>query len=213
MVKNHKRRSELEMGRHAWIAYNLRYIIAGDIASAGETFDGIAMRLTHLGAALNLAIAGNETIAMNYDQKIRTYADELSKFRAREKDIINLPKGTDRRIKRDVRRERGTTTTIAQRTTDFKRRTGKTNDRKGGETIGNARNAKKRKWNSAKNDWGANSDWKNNNDWDSRPLNDWNKPPSWNNKGGGSSSNNERKGRRRRIDLQSSHRRRNIENV
>ena len=56
----------------------------GDIAEPGGTIAAIATQLTHLGTALNLAIAANATIAMTYDQAVRTYAD-LSKFRERAK--------------------------------------------------------------------------------------------------------------------------------
>ena len=65
--------------------------MAGDIASAWETFGWIAMQLTHLIAALNLEITENATIAMTCDQKIRTYANELSIFRTRGEDIMRHP--------------------------------------------------------------------------------------------------------------------------
>ena len=74
------------------------------IASACKTFGGISIQLTHLGTALNLAITENATIATTYDMKVRTYANELSKFRTREKDITNLLNEEGRRIKHKTRR-------------------------------------------------------------------------------------------------------------
>ena len=46
----------------------------GDLASAWRTFGCIAMQLTHVGAALNLAITESETIEAAYGQKVRKYA-------------------------------------------------------------------------------------------------------------------------------------------
>ena len=60
------------------------------------------MQLTHLGTVLNLAITENATIAVTYDAEVRTYANEQSKFRTREKETIDLLKEEDQRIKREV---------------------------------------------------------------------------------------------------------------
>ena len=80
------------------------------------------MQLTRLGTPLNMAITENATIAMTYDMKVRTYANELSKFRTRVRDITNFLKEADRRIKRDVLRECGATATFAPRNADVKRK-------------------------------------------------------------------------------------------
>lgn len=65
---------------------------------------------------------------MTYDKKVRTYANELTKSHTRGNDITILLKEEDRRIVIDVLRECGSTTTFAQRTTEFKRKKGKSND-------------------------------------------------------------------------------------
>ena len=80
MRKNHKRPSKLELGFQAWVAYNIRFVMDGDFASAWETFGCISMQLIHMGAVLHLAITENATIAMTYDAKVRTYAHEMSEF-------------------------------------------------------------------------------------------------------------------------------------
>ena len=56
MNKHHKRPLKLELGFQAWVAYNIRSFLAGDMDSACGTFGGIAMQLTHLGTGLNFAI-------------------------------------------------------------------------------------------------------------------------------------------------------------
>ena len=190
MNENHKRHSKLERGFQAWIAYNIRFILAGDLASAWETFGGISMQLTHLGTGLNLAIAENATIAMTYDAKVRTYANELSKFRTSEKAIINILKDGGRRIKREGLRERGSAPTFAPRNADVKRKSmdkwkGKDKGHKGKGPKGKGENKSRGKQN-----WPQNSDWNHNNDWANRPSNDWNnnKPSSSNDDGGQTSA-------------------------
>ena len=66
---------------------------------------------------------------MAYDQKIRTYASELSKSRTPEADIVNLQE-EGWRIKREVIREFGSKTTFADRNAALKRKKGQ-NDWKG----------------------------------------------------------------------------------
>ena len=177
MNKNHKRPSKLELGFQAFITYNLRFILAGDLASAWKTFGGIAMQLTHLGTVLNLAVTENATIAMIYDNKIRTYANELSKFRSREKDIINLLKEEDQRIKRETIKECGPTNTFVQKGGPSRRDPRKRQDKGGkgnkgggkGNGKSNGRPPRKRGW--------FNSDWHGDN-WNQRPSNDGNTRPT-----------------------------------
>ena len=111
--KSHKRPSNCDMAFQAWITYSLRFILSGDLVSAWKTFGGIALQFTHLGNALQKAMAENATIAQLYDARVRTYADELSKFREREADIVNLLQGEGQRSKRDVLRECGIAQTFA----------------------------------------------------------------------------------------------------
>ena len=73
-------------------AYNLRFIMDGDMASTWGPFGGISTQLTQLGPALNLAIIGKVTIAMTYGEKVRARALGLSKFRTRENETIGLLK-------------------------------------------------------------------------------------------------------------------------
>ena len=56
---------------------------------------------------MDLSITENATKAQIYDSKIRTYANELSKFRQRGEDIIDLLMSEDQRIKRDTLRDCG----------------------------------------------------------------------------------------------------------
>ena len=67
MNKNRKRPSKVELGFHAWAAYNIRFVMAGDLASAWKTYGCTAVQLNRLVTVLNLAIAENATIPMTYD--------------------------------------------------------------------------------------------------------------------------------------------------
>ena len=94
----------MELGFQGWITYNLRFILDGDLCGAWDTFGGLSAQITE-----------NATIAQTYDSKIRTYAQELSKFRQREKDIIDLLMDEDQRIKRDTLRGCGATQSFSKK--------------------------------------------------------------------------------------------------
>ena len=102
--KTHKRPPDLDISAQARVSYSIRFALAGDLASARQTFGGISAQFTRLGAVLNIATIENATIATTYDTKIRTYAGELSEFRGRESEIIALLTNEDRRIKRGTPR-------------------------------------------------------------------------------------------------------------
>ena len=169
--QNHKRPTKLELGFQAFITYNLRFILAGDLASAWKTFGGIAMQLTHLGTVLNLAVTENATIAMIYDNKIRTYANEVPKSRSREKEIINLLKEEGQRIKRETVKECGPKVTFGQKggpprrdTRGRKDKVGKGNKGGGkGNGKANGRPPRRKGWH--------NPEW-NSDNWNQRPSND-----------------------------------------
>ena len=91
----------------------MRFVLSGDLVSAWKTFGCIPLQFTHLVTARHIAVAENAAIAQLYDDRVRTYADELSKFREREADIIKLLQEEGQRIKRDVIRECGITQTFA----------------------------------------------------------------------------------------------------
>ena len=118
LQKPHKRPSAVAMGFQSWVAYNLRFILTGDLCGACDTFGGLSAQLTHLGTVMNLAITENATIAQTYDSKIKTYAQELSKFRQREKEIIELLTHEGQRIKREAPRDCGETHTFVRNQKD-----------------------------------------------------------------------------------------------
>ena len=122
-----------------------------------------------------MAVTENATIAQTYDTKVRNYANELSKFRQRETEIIKLLNEEDQRIKREVLREcQGTSTFVPKKQPPNKGRKGdqgkdgKGKHRKGDKGQGKGGYPKKKPWkgkNSGwdsdwyKNDWGKNNDW------------------------------------------------------
>ena len=124
------------------VAYNMRLILSGDLATARGTSRRIATKLKHIGAAINLSITENAPIAMTHDQEIRSYAKELSKFREREAGIINLLEEEDRRAKSFGNAERPPPSPHAQPTQiDGKRRD---TMEKGGKGKGTRNSAEKR---------------------------------------------------------------------
>ena len=52
-----------------------------------------------------MAVAENATIAQTYDDKLRAYADEISKFRHKDNEITKLLNEEDRRIQREALRD------------------------------------------------------------------------------------------------------------
>ena len=137
------------------------------------------MQLTHQGTVLNLAIAENATIAMTYDAKIRTYAHELSKFRSRGKEIINLLKEDDQRIKRETVRECGTTSTFVPRDGHLRKdpRGNRRQDKGGKGNKGGGKGNGKGNRRQRRGGWQPTSD-RNNDNWNRRPSNDGNARPT-----------------------------------
>ena len=167
LQKTHKRPSNIEIGFQAWITYNIRFLLTGDLCGAWDTFGGLAAQLTHLGTVMNLAITENATIAQNYDNKIKTYAQELSKFRQREKEIIELLMHEDQRIKRDTLRDCGATQTFGKPQKDGTKKGGKEKKvRKGdkGGKKGDKGGKYTNWWDNGKNDWRRKKGW---------PTSDW----------------------------------------
>ena len=153
--KNHKRPAKLELGLQAWVAYSVRFVMAGDLASDWETFGGISTERAQLGTALNPAVSENAKISTTYDQKVRTYAYELPTFQTREKGFINLRTVEGRRIKRECVRECGSTTTLAPRNAGLGRKKGQAQ-----RPAGSLRPKGEGNTNSDENDWGAKSEWR-----------------------------------------------------
>ena len=163
LQKTHKRPSTVEMGFQAWIAYNLRFILTGDLCGAWDTFGGLSAQLAHQGAVMNLAITENATIAQTYDNKIKTYAQELSNFCQLEKKITELLTHEDQRIKRDTLRDCGAAQAFGRPHKDGGRKGDKDRKvRKGGkgDKYHNWWDTGKNGWDKPKKGWYS-SDWNN----------------------------------------------------
>lgn len=65
-----------------------------------DAFGELAAQLVYLGEVANIAITENAIIAQTNDSEIRTYAEEFSKFRQRDKDTGDLLVSEAHRIKR-----------------------------------------------------------------------------------------------------------------
>ena len=173
---SHKRPSGTAVSFQAWIAYSLRFILAGDLTSAWKTFGGLAAQLTHLGTVLNIATLENATIAMTYDTKVRFYANELSKTREKDKEIVALLMGEDQRLKREALRDCGFTQTFAHVPGNENKRSndkGKNRDKR--QTKGKRQKGKGKRSKSRKNEGKRPSnDWSNS--WSYGKRNDWSQP-------------------------------------
>ena len=181
LQKTHKRPPNLEISFQSRSAYSLRFILAGDLTSAWKTFGGLSAQLTHLGAVLNIATLENATIAMAHDSKIWTYANELSKFRERDNDIITLLTSEYQRIKRENLRDCGCAQTFARApTTERKGQANKQEQKgtkrdKGKQVKGKGNGAKSRKndkWKPQNNNWNNSWTYGKRNDWP-QPSNEW----------------------------------------
>lgn len=107
LPRNHKRPSSDEGVFQGWVAYGVRFISACDLCGARGTIGWPASQLTQIGTVANLSITENVASAHVYDSKIRTYARALSKFRQRKKDIIGIRANDGQRIRRESRRDCG----------------------------------------------------------------------------------------------------------
>ena len=175
LQRTHKRPSSTAVSFQAWISYSLRFILAGDLASAWKTFGGIAAQLSHLGTVLNIATLENATIAMTYDAKVRHHAHELSKMREKDSEIIALLLNEDQRLKRETLRDCGFTQTFdhvpakeSKRSQD-KGVAKNTKRSKGKQTKGKGKRSKSKRndgWRTNNNDWSHS--------WTHGKRNDWN---------------------------------------
>ena len=74
--KSHKRHPNCDLAFQAWVAYSMRFILAGDLEYEWKTFGGIGLQSAHLGAVPQMAIAENVTTSQLYGARVRTYAGE-----------------------------------------------------------------------------------------------------------------------------------------
>ena len=129
-----------------------------------------------------MAVTENATIAQIYDAKLRTYANELSKFRQKENDIIKLLSDENQRIKREVLRDCNATIPFVKKkqfhpnkngkcgkTNSDKTNRGPKGNRKG-QKQGSKGDRRKKPWKGGWDDWNRN-DWGKNNDWSEGPSN------------------------------------------
>ena len=107
---SHKKPPPLDLSFQAWSFYNLRFLLAGDLAGAWAPFGGIAAQLSHLGLLLNMSVVENATIAMTYAKYFREQAAHLARQRTTAVDWPNFLAVEDDVIKRNVLRELGVAT-------------------------------------------------------------------------------------------------------
>ena len=67
----------------AWLLYNLRFVIAADLAGDWSAFGGIAAQLNHLSIIMHIPTTDSAAIALSYDRMAREFLAE--KARSRQK--------------------------------------------------------------------------------------------------------------------------------
>ena len=71
----------------AWLLYQLRFIVAADLAGAWSAFGGMAAQLNHLSIVINMSVVDSATVALAYDRLVREFLAE----RARSRHELNGP--------------------------------------------------------------------------------------------------------------------------
>ena len=71
----------------AWLLYQLRFLVAADLAGAWSAFGGLAAQLNHLSIVMNMSIVDSATVALAYDRLVREFLAE----RARSRHELNGP--------------------------------------------------------------------------------------------------------------------------
>lgn len=83
--KKEEKSSSIPM--QAWLLYQIRFMVAADLAGAWSAFGGMAAQLNHLSIVMNISITESAAIALSYDRLVREFLAE----RARSRHEINSP--------------------------------------------------------------------------------------------------------------------------
>ena len=65
----------------AWLIYQLRFLIAADLAGAWLGFGGLAAQLNHLAIVMNISIVDSASVALSYDRLVREFLAERARSR------------------------------------------------------------------------------------------------------------------------------------
>ena len=57
----------------AWLLYQIRFLIAADLAGAWSSFGGLAAQLNHLAIVMNISIVESASVALSYDRLVREF--------------------------------------------------------------------------------------------------------------------------------------------
>ena len=161
---------------HAYLLYQIRFILAGNLCSAWERFGGLVDQMNALGLALNISATANAGISIAYDMLMRKHIAQLERHRQMDVDFAQLLSKENGNIKKQV---------IAQRTT--KTHTDKEDPKKKGKFEGKGQNNATKKTCAKQKPWGSRY-------WDKRDRSD---SRSYNRYGHPERSNDSSKDKRR----------------
>ena len=111
-----KKPSPSGLNFQAFIFYNLRFLLAGDLAGFWAPFGDIAAQFAHLGLIFNMAVVENGAIATTYAKQFTEKASHLARQRTAAVDWASFLPGEDGVIKKNVLRELGHTSLTKQPT-------------------------------------------------------------------------------------------------
>ena len=107
LQKSHKRPGTQEVSINQWFIYNLRYILAGDLAGAWDPFGGLAAQLNHIGIVLDLAVTEHAGVALSYDLQVKNLAKQMAETDREKNKVETLLSDLNQTIKNNVLREFG----------------------------------------------------------------------------------------------------------
>ena len=113
-----KKPSPLGLRSQAFIFYNLRFLLAGDLAGCWAPVGGIAVQMAHIGLILNMAIVENAATAMTYAEQFREKASHLARQRAAAVDWAHFLSEEEDVVGKNVLRELGHASATAKPPTE-----------------------------------------------------------------------------------------------
>ena len=107
LQQSHKRPGTQDLSINQWFLYNLRYVLAGDLAGAWSPFGGLAAQMNHIGIVLDLAVTEHSGVALSYDLQVKNLAKQMAETDREKNKVEGLLSDLNQTIKNNVLREFG----------------------------------------------------------------------------------------------------------
>ena len=149
LQKPHKRPGAQDVSINQWFLYNLRYILAGDLAGAWSPFGGLAAQMSHIGIVLDLAVTEHSGVALSYDLQIKNLAKQMAETDREKNKAESLLSDLNQTVKNNVLRDFGimpTYTSVKSRAPKGEKDKGKGDKGKGKHRKGDKRKPRETTW-------------------------------------------------------------------